>query len=163
MRCQRHLLCLLVQVWLKFCHGPESGCILGAEVLLYGSLPGRLWGSKSSRMRLRMIRERGLGLWLSATTTSVTTTNDHAPLDPKVGDYLFVPRAWMVRSMDCAWIAPGSVWHIGGQMGLAKMRGYCAILYCMCMDLCAYTMVACQVCRRSGFAHASGVGGGAEK
>lgn len=29
MRCQRHLLCPLVQLWLKFYYGPEPGGLLG--------------------------------------------------------------------------------------------------------------------------------------
>lgn len=63
---------------------------------------------------------------------------------------LFVPRAWMVRSMDCAWIAPGSVGTSAGRWGGI-------ILYC---TVCACTIAACLVCCRSGLAHASGVGGG---
>lgn len=64
-------------------------------------------------------------------TRTVAVSHDHerdhdqrpCPLDPMmghdrtrwVGDYLFVPRAWMVRSMDCAWIAPGSVGTLAGR------------------------------------------------
>lgn len=154
-RCQRHLLWLLVQLWLKLCYGLEPGSVLGGANAVPKS--GFLW---SHRMRSRTIRER---------TRTVAVSHDHG--HNHHGD--LIPHKELTRTSPGPQPWPGP--HLpacpaglGGLIdalcldrtgSVRQMRGQRASII-LHWTVCACTIVAGLVCRRSGFAHASGVGWG---
>lgn len=118
MCCQRHLLCVLVQLWLRFGYELNLGASLGMEVQY------QAWGLRSSRMRQRMIREGTRTVAASQKNRVPSHGNDHTACQTAS---LFVPRACVVRSMDCAWIASGSVGTYASRW--AGIVLYCTVLY----------------------------------
>lgn len=149
MRCQRHLLCLLVKLWLKLCCGLEAGCFLAWKCCT------KYWGCDRVRMRLRTIRER---------TRTMAVSHNHGH---NHNHYRLRSRPDHGMAMGTLPACPAS---LGGpidglcldrtRFGWAEGRAsYCAGLCCMCTH--DRNLPARLVCWRSGFAHASGVGWGA--